>query len=149
MRVSIRGGAARGPLDREGVFGAHAADREQVADLADQVDRFAVDGHDHIVDLEHLAGGGVRRDLADDRARGPDGDRVAEPLEGHRDGDGLRGVHELGVVTTVLFARSTSEEGVARYTSMSLSSQPWKASNKLKRVWRTDTVVKATDCTGG
>ena len=48
--------AAGGPLDGERVGGAGAPRLQQRADLVGLVDRFAVDGDDHVVQLEHLRG---------------------------------------------------------------------------------------------
>ena len=73
-----------------------------VADLVGLVDRFAVDRDDHVVELEHLRRRAVLGDAPHDGAGGADVDVVAEALERHRDGDELRGVHQLRVVATVL-----------------------------------------------
>ena len=94
--------AAGGPLDGERVGGAGAAGLQERADLVGLVDRLAVDGDDHVVDLEHLRRRRALDDAPHDRAGGADVDVLAEALERHGDGDELRGVHQLRVVAAVL-----------------------------------------------
>ena len=75
---------------------------QQLADLVGLVDGFTVDRDDHVVHLQHLRRRPALDHAPHDRAGGADVDILAEALERHRDGDELRGVHQLRVVPAVL-----------------------------------------------